>query len=269
MKIDKVILATDSNPTYFQFWNPMSKVWKTKFNIDPVLIVIGDNNNLNLSEEYGSIILQKPVNNIPTAWTTTWSLFYFTKFFQDETCLIMGIDQLPMSKDFFVDKIKDINEDSYVMYISDAYGDKDEWKKETNDKTRGRFPTAYHLAKGKIFNEIYQFEKTFEDEILKLNTTENLDYTNYNNFVKWGIDESYASLKLRSYYKNNKDNKIVTLNLFSELTRRRISRVDLSNVYQEDTKNKINNGFFVEAHLPRPLNENIQLFNYLVENIRT
>lgn len=271
MKIDKVILSTDSNPKYSQFWNPISKVWKSKFSIDPILIFLGSEKDLelaNLSTEYGTIIRQNPVENIATGWSATWSLFYYTQLFLNDTCLIMGIDQLPLSKDFLVNRIKDIDQDSYIMFIADAYDGPDVWKRTPTNEMIGRFPSSYHLAKGKRFKEIYNFEQTFEKEILKLDSRQDLHYRQYGNLAKWGIDESYASLKLREYYQNNVNNNIVSLNLYRELWARRIDRSDLSNVFSQKVKENLNNGYYLEAHLPRPLNDqNLYLLNYLVDNI--
>jgi hypothetical protein len=271
MKIDRVILATDSNPLYVQFWNPISKVWKTKFDIEPTLIFLGTQHQLqssNLSEEYGKIIRQEPVKNIQTAWTSTWSLYYYTQLFLEDTIVIMGIDQLPLSKDFLVNRIKDINHNAYVMLIADAYDGPNVWQNTPRNKMIGRFPTAYHVAKGNRFKEIYQFEETFEKEILKIDNHPNLHYIQHGNLCKWGIDESYASHKLREYYQNNNNNNIVSLNLIKELAARRIDRSDLSEVFNPEMIKKINDGYFIESHLPRPLNENLDLFNYLLDNIR-
>jgi len=41
MKIDRVILSVDNNPTYRVFWNIVSKIWKEKFNINPTLFFHG------------------------------------------------------------------------------------------------------------------------------------------------------------------------------------------------------------------------------------
>lgn len=271
MQINKVILTTDSNPTYFQFWNPISKVWKTKFNIDPILIFNGsqqDLNSINLSKEYGQIIRQDPIYGIPTGWSSTWSLYYYTQLFLEDTIIIMGIDQLPLSKDFLVNKIKDIDDEAYVMLIADAYDGPDVWQKTPLNKMKGRFPTAYHIAKGKRFKEIYQFEETFEKEIVKIDNYPNLHYIQHGNLHKWGIDESYASHKLREYYQKNYNANIVSLNLMKELKERRIDRFKLPDVFTPEVKEKINNGYYIESHLPRPLNENLDLFNYLVDNIQ-
>lgn len=273
MQIKHVILATDTNPTYYQFWNPISKIWKTKFNISPVLVFIGtdkDKENCELSEEYGTIFVQPPVPGIPTAWSATWSLYYYTQFFLNDVCLIMGIDQIPLSTAFIKDKIKNIDEDSYVMYIADAYdGPGDVWKRTPTSREIGRFPTAYHAAKGKLFKKIYNFENTFEDEIRKLNSMNNLPYSTSPDLpVKWGIDESYASHKLREFYQNTPNNKIISLNLINELSLKRIDRANLSGVFSEKTKKKLQEGYYVEAHMPRPLNQNLHLLQFLIDNIK-
>ena len=44
MKIDYAIHSIDDNPLYSEFWEPVSKIWKNKFKVEPVLIVIKKNN---------------------------------------------------------------------------------------------------------------------------------------------------------------------------------------------------------------------------------
>jgi hypothetical protein len=168
MKIDRVILSTNNNPTYYQFWNPLSKVYKENFGITPTLIFLGSEEELEslpLSREYGDILRQDIVPSKDVSWTTTWALFYFTKNFPNEVCLINGIDQIPMGSKFLIDYIKEINENKYVMLIDDAYklmmGRKD-WSEG------GHSPSAYHIAKGETFNKVYSFEDTFENEIKKI-----------------------------------------------------------------------------------------------------
>ena len=83
MKVERVILVSNNNPLYYDFWNNLSKTYKEKFNINPTLIFFGTPENLksaNLSEEFGNIILEKEVSGI-LPWQYTWALFYFTKYY--------------------------------------------------------------------------------------------------------------------------------------------------------------------------------------------
>ena len=40
MKIDYVILGSNTNPYYLDFWPIVSKIWKENFNIIPILGLI-------------------------------------------------------------------------------------------------------------------------------------------------------------------------------------------------------------------------------------
>ena len=50
MKPDIVTFSCNGLPMYSDFWNPISKFWKTKFGIHPVLAYCGQE-NINLSED--------------------------------------------------------------------------------------------------------------------------------------------------------------------------------------------------------------------------
>ena len=161
MKVDRVILATNNNPLYYDFWNNLSFTYKEKFGITPTLIFFGTEEELseiNLSKEYGDIIVQAPVPDIKP-WQYTWGLFYFTKFFEDEVCAIMGIDQIPMGTYFLGDVIQNVPDENYVMLIDDQY--KLEGKSKFTWNENGFSPSAYHIAKGSTFWDVYDFEETF------------------------------------------------------------------------------------------------------------
>ena len=168
MKIDRVILVADNNPMYYNFWENLSYTYKEKFGIIPTLIFFGSENelsSLNLSKKHGEILIQEKINGIP-AWQYTWALFYFTKFYQEETCVVMGIDQIPLGTYFLRDLIQKVPDDNYVMLIDDQY--KFESKSKFKWDEGGFSPSAYHIAKGKTFQEIYTFESSFNEEISKI-----------------------------------------------------------------------------------------------------
>jgi hypothetical protein len=177
------------------FWNNLSKTYKEKFNISPTLIFFGSEDDLksaNLSEDFGNIILEKEVNGI-SPWQYTWSLFYFTKFYKDEVCAIMGIDQIPLGTFFLKDSIENIPDENYVMLIDDQYTVEKKYPKKWDEG--GFSPSAYHIAKGQTFCDIFNFEESFEKEIIKLNSL-NIK-TMWGD--KWGLDEAYSSSKLNEF----------------------------------------------------------------------
>jgi hypothetical protein len=83
MKTDRVILVTNNNPLYYEFWNQISYTYKEKFGITPTLVFFGEESelqSLDLSTKYGEILVQKKIEGIPE-WQYTWALFYFTKYY--------------------------------------------------------------------------------------------------------------------------------------------------------------------------------------------
>lgn len=258
MKIDRVILSSNNNPTYYEFWNPLSKLYLENFGIKPTLIYIGDDSDiqkLNLSTKYGEIIVQNVVPSKDVSWTTTWALFYFTKKFQNDIILINGIDQIPLGTKFLIDNIKDVEDDKYVMMIDDAY----KLTKRVKDwSEEGNSPSAYHIAKGKIFDEIYEFEDTFEEEIKKI---ESLGLKGM--WGTWGLDEVYSSLILSS--KKNEKN-IVCFSDFKSLLYG--GRIECNRIYETPYDiHKLKNNEYIECHSCRPYSKHEEYLNKLFNSI--
>lgn len=258
MKIDRVILSTNNNPTYYQFWNPLSKLYKENFGIIPTLIFLGSESeleSLSLSTEYGDIIRQDIVPSKDISWTTTWALFYFTKKFPNDVCLINGIDQIPMGSRFLIDIIKEINDEKYVMLIDNAYtimNKRKDWSEG------GHSPSAYHIAKGEIFDKVYSFEETFADEIKKI------EGSSLNSmWGTWGMDEAYSSQVL---YSKKNEIEIECLSKFGEILGGGRLECQRSLEVPYDLEKLKNNGY-IECHSCRPYLTHKKYLDGIFDNV--
>lgn len=257
MKIDRVILSTNNNPTYYHFWNPLSRVYVEKFGIMPTLVFMGSEqelNDCNLSTEYGEIIVQPPNPEYLIPWQTTWALFWATQFYPNETCLIMGIDQVPLSGMFIKDMVAPLHEDNYAMLIADAYKP-NYWSIEGSAS-----PSSYHVAKGSIFDKVHHFNGDWMYESKKVHDS------GINGFWestegRWGIDETYSCHNLR----NAKDVNIVSFDNFSLLCERRIE----CERHKETTYdfNRLQQGWYSESHLCRPFTNHVDYITNLFNSI--
>ncbi len=232
MKIDRVILSVDNNPTYTVFWNIVSKIWKEKFNINPTLFFHGTekdfiNNNFNVEGCDYKILNNLPEISDPSPnWVVPWSLFWGASLFEDDVCLLSGIDQIPIGNYFF-DQLSKIEDDKFVIGFSDAYKT---YSKDTlgyfNTKTNILYPSSHLVGKGKNFKKIFNIEDSFEDELNKVYNSKDRYYLNnkfYNDSKLWGLDECYASEKLSTH--ENK-NEIIMLDIFWNYWQPR--RIDLN-----------------------------------------
>ena len=243
MKIDKVIFASDDNPTYLEFWKIVSNVCYNRLGIQPVLIHITNEDSDIIEDENGFLVKKiKRVDNINTGFQAQNARFWAGTLFPDDVCLTSDIDMLMLNKDYFVNQVKDLDNDSFVIYTSDAYG---------NNKSR--YPLCYNAAKGKLFKQILNCEDDFSVYINKL----------YNINKDWSFDELYFTAKLNS---SNYD-KIVYLKRGWDrfnIANYRIDRIKWN--YEENIIDQ-----YIDCHCLRPIqnhkNEIKKLLNDLKINL--
>jgi len=260
MKIDRVIFCLNSNPLYSSFWNIFSRVWSEKFKIKPTVFFSGteeDLHNAALSDEFGDIIRLDPVPEVilrPSMdWSITWALFWGPTLFPEEVCMTSGLDQLPLNN-FFIDYIKDIDEEDYIVGFSNAYNNP------------SLFPSSHHVSKGKNFKKIYKIENDWEDEIKKVFKMGKENYmpqlSNPENKGMWGLDEVYSSdviVKNEHNFSN-----FHHCNFFhSNWINKRVGRCAIINY----DKHKLINGEYTEFHSPRPYLKHKDYIDELISDL--
>lgn len=143
-KIDHVIVATDANPTYLQFWPIVAKLWK-QMGIEPTLALVADKNVV-VDETIGEVIRFEPIPNISTGFQAQVIRLLLPIYFEDEVSLLSDIDMLPINKDYFVNSVRDISNEKFVVYRDKAYSYMD------------LYPMCYNAASGKVFKEIFNIQ---------------------------------------------------------------------------------------------------------------
>jgi hypothetical protein len=174
MKIDKVIFS--SSETFSVFWNVISKVYRTKLDIEPVCLFFGDRSKTNMSEEYGKIIDVPIMQQYPLLIQITWSKFFWPTLEPDKTWLIGDIDLIPLARYWFIDKIADIPDDHYVHFDADGITQLNHTQYTwCGRKLNGQncpdlgcptnMPAHYHCARGDVLKRGLEINGTFEEEI--------------------------------------------------------------------------------------------------------
>ena len=96
MKIDTVILSSNDNPNYIQFWPIVSEAWSL-MGVEPILIYTGEQ-KLNLK---GNVI-NFFSKNIDSSFVAQNIRILYPSLLNGNTCLVSDIDNLPLSKKYFV-----------------------------------------------------------------------------------------------------------------------------------------------------------------------
>ena len=263
MKVDRVIFCLNDNPKYIGFWNPFSKVWKQKYNIHPTVIFVGTEKALeknNLSQQWGDVVRLNPVEECivdPNQdWSTTWALFYGSSLFEDEVCLTMGIDQLPLSSNFFdfLLNSKEIDNDKYVIAHSGAY----------RQYGMSHYPSAWHIAKGSLYKEVLKIDSDWAREVKRVFAARGNYKTLPKNF--WALDEHHSSAMIDQYIaeQHNNSNIVFFPNLFQQHWSPK--RLDRGGRLQYDVK-ALRAGEYTELHSPRPFEDNSDYLLKLIEDL--
>ena len=238
MKIDYVIVSSDDNPMYLDFWPIVRDLWSKIIGIKPIWVHISDEDKI---IDKGDYIIHKikKLDGINSGLQSQIARMYVTKFYEDKVCLTSDIDMLPISKEYFTHTTLPYNDDSIVILSSDAYPNK------------VRHPICYNAAKGKTFNEILDLNVSFREyceKLIKFNWG-------------WDTDELYFGKMLQQFQNKN---RIIELNRgwTNGMANKRIDRA-----YWNYNENLFYEQYYIDSHSIRPYTQHKNRINKLLQSI--
>lgn len=262
MKVDKVIFGVD-NSYFLEFWPIQSKICREVLGVEPVLFFICDEETDFYDDGYGLVKKIKKVGTKNTGLLACIVRLFGTKYFPNEVCVTGDLDLLMINKKYFTHDIEKYNNDSLVIFTSDAYDlNRPECQQLFDSEPfpfkQEMYNYPYYAAKGSIFNKIVDTDCSFEEFVSR--------HENYKPGYKfmWMIDEFYFSDCV-----NNKNHGVEVHKLkrgFTSpwLANKRINRhnfpVDLpySNEVEMQKKDgiydieKLRSGYYIDANCCRP-----------------
>lgn len=255
MKVTRIILVSDPNPIYCDFWNPISKVYREKFGIETSLVWLGTRDQLyRAGIEDTDVIFCTHHPDYPVPFQTALAMFYFTKAFPDDTLLTQGIDEVHLSPMFIRYSIAGYDDDSYVQMIADAYKP-NYWRNHG-----GVSPSGQHVAKGSTFQKVFNFPDTFNAFVEQV-VNSGIPAFWEDTAGRWGLDESYVSHVLRE----SQGVEMISCTDFRLFCDRRIE-CERSKETPYDIE-KLNAGWYSQAHLCRPYANHKEYLDKLFNDI--
>lgn len=236
MKIKYAITACDNNPLYYEFWPIVSKLWKKLIDIEPILIYVGDKLPLELqSNEYGQIIMFKPLSGISTSTQSQFIRLWYPQNFPEDVCVTTDIDMLPLSKGFFTTQIKNIYDDEFVSFNLKGWD----------------LSICYNIAKGKTFKKILKLDDDFDKTLRPFYT----DLINKDKNREWFTDETYLQTIV------NRENILIFI-------RENIENNRIDRIRWKYNPSLLKLGMYYDCHSLRPYSkykhEIDKLINYLL-----
>lgn len=254
MKVDKIIFASDDNPTYLSYWEINAKVCREILEIEPVLFWITDEDSDFYHDGHG---LVKKIKRLPDYIEEVWGQTFHssgfqaqnvrlwgTKFFPEEVCLTSDIDLILFNREYIDENVRISDPEDMVIFNADGY---DKIRPECVGLEFGpvRYPIPYISAKGKNFSKLLSCECSFKEYIQRLSLL-NLGF---------GTDEFYMGMVVD----NNKTDLVIHKNIRGASSyfycNRRIERKHFRESvdnFSLDVLGYLDLTNYIDAHLPGP-----------------
>jgi hypothetical protein len=245
LKLDRVILATDSNPMYLEFWPLTAKVWQQVTGLCPTLVLVADS-GVTVDETLGDVIRFEPIPGIPTSLQAQLIRLLIPALFPNDGCILSDIDMIPLQKDYFINSVATVPNDCFVVYRNLANGPADD-----------HYPMCYNAAKGQVFADLFGVTGVTQ---AKINSSiQDINLQNASNIISsnirakivqwaslghgWRTDEIVLTKAIKNWSKYHTN--VIKLNHDTG------PRIDRSN-WKYDLTRLNSNAHYIDAHMLRP-----------------
>ncbi len=237
MRVDRVILASDDNPDYLEFWPLMAKAWKQLIGIKPTLFLVADE-SVQVDRGIGEVIRFEPIPGMKTSYQAQVIRILAPAFFENEVSIISDIDTLPINRDYFIKSVKKVPGNCSAVYRNNYQVDE------------LRYPLCYHAMKGSVCREIFGLDHIDFDVVRdKLIEWERYGYG-------WNTDELILTAALKKW--NEETGRVYCLDLG---VGKHIDKINWK--YNKDHLGSR----YIGAHLPRPFSKNKKMIMELVKDL--
>lgn len=241
MKIDYVLIGSDLNPMYLDFWPIVSRIWREVFRMTPVLGLICDEDSDFYDDGCGLVKRFKAIEGISTALQSQIVRLYMPKLLKGNI-LLSDIDMAPLSKDYFIEDVKEFDQNKFYVFSSD------------NPECLANFeyPMCYNLGHSSSYEKIFDLDKSWETFANELNAMN----------MGWGTDQRFLFKKLNEYEKENPNSVVLMKRGWQGPAKGRIDRLGWG--YNSIL---VKQGHYIDAHLLRPYSLYKPIVDDLVSNI--
>ena len=240
MKIDYAIVGSNMDPMYLDFWPIVSKVWKEKFNITPVLGLICDEDTDLYQDTYGLVKKFKKIDGVDESMQTQIVRLFLPKFLNG-SCLMSDIDMIPLSVDYFKSNSEYLNDSNIVIYSSD----------NPECLSNNMYPMCYVLSSSNIFSKIFELDTSWYEFVEKQN----------NRNQGWYTDQKFIYEKINQYHLEH-NNCVFLKRGWNGVANGRVDRINW--VYNSE---KVNQGYYIDCHSLRPYSKYKNEINDLIKNL--
>lgn len=265
--IDQIILSCNEDPTYMEFWKPVSWAYSKMFpdvKIHLAFLTNRDENDPLVKEfrQYGKVTLFKPLPDIPEFGQAKMIRFILASEQGEDVCMIDDVDLYPLSKKFITDKIERRPKNVLLCVGAEVYG------------FSGTCPVSNMCAEGNVWQEfINPYELEYKELINSWTGYFYTDKEKINIDLDFSKDRFFSDEAL--IRRLLRENPVPVLNIARGYDNYLLSTIDRHTFDKENERwvfdrEALKRGEYMNAHCIRPFKRYEYLFepliNYIKEN---
>jgi len=245
MKLSCVLTATNDNELYSDFIPIFIETYK-KLMPDVLvrIIYVGEKIPEKFNKYKDNLILHTPHSWISTAFVSQYIRMLYPALLKvDGGVMITDIDMIPMNKEYYLDNIKDVEDDKFFCY------------RDALHTECAQIPMCYCIAKPETWSKIFKINN-LEDVDQRLNKVDyDIEYENKHGGKGWCTDQNHLFLGVMKY-ENENNVKIFEYKKDSESGYKRLCRDDhTSKSLPFDVMDNIKKHKYTDYHLNRPMSK--------------
>lgn len=274
---DKIILSSNEDPTYFEFWPIVSWAYKKMFPTVEVCLAFVTKRTENdpvvtEARKHGTVVLFRPIDDVPEGHQAKVARFIYASQQVGAVCYIDDIDLFPLRSDFITDKL-----DTWVSHLEYGNGALLCVGGEVYGFT-GTYPISQMTAPGWIFEKFINPKDLSYDQLIR-SWKDKAEFDDRENINIWPdmvgdrVDYYFSDERLlRRLLFHNPVPKLELPRGYTDYLESTIDRHTLNketDVWEFDHQ-KLKDGGYVNAHCVRPYSKYKEqfapLFAYINRN---
>ena len=259
MNQKRVIISSDTNPKFIEFWPLVADAWRKLFNVEVWLALVTpplSEASRPAFDAHGHVVCLWPVEGIPVSNQAKLARYFVAGSWGDASvCMTNDIDLLPLQREYTQELLRQRPAEHLLTIGSELY----------TGAEAGKFTAGYLTAESRVWQNLINpsglnwdgFVRQFvgmkvidhKEDVLRAVHHEDPDTFSDESLLR-------ALLRLRKVAVCHRPRG------YAPYTTRALCRSD----WQFDPI-KLKDGTYVEAHLPRPLHEHRERIQPLIEHL--
>lgn len=242
--LHRVILSSDANPKFLEFWPHVAKAWRHLLGVDVWLALVAEPISNELHREllrHGKVVNLWPVPGIPISNQAKLARFFLAGFWGDNTVnMVNDIDLLPLQARYTVELLSQRPSGHLLTTGTELY----------TGPEKGKFTAGYATAESAVWHQLLNSNHYGWAGFIR-------------QFVGYRVFDHKEDVALNTYHENPDSFSDESL-LRAVLAKRPVPVTHLARGYAPYTERalcrsnwmfdpeKLRKQVYVEAHLPRP-----------------